>query len=265
MLTVFSSTGCIRCEIVKKYLRRESIPFTEWDVKTDEGREAFKVFYRRRRAEVRRDDRGIFFPVVLDGETVVQDAGLTLAWLLAGEALCEAVVPNNLGHGWTGGLYTGRCGSEFNAVFLRVVRLLKNGGLRTECQADGRNPALLEALLQEKLMDRLRFAVLPAADSGQDQRESLRLAGEHAHELEMIFYTDIAVRTARGGDMLSVTEVAEAARLLREATGNGALAYAVCAGAPELGVNLLQYRTAARRWQTRAELVQAMPGMLEPE
>ena len=101
-VTVFSSTGCIRCDIVKNYLRNRDLPFVEHNIKTDDGNDVFKQFYREHRSQVRRDENGIFFPVVLDGTRVVQDAGVSLAWFICGNALDAAITPSNLGHGWIG-------------------------------------------------------------------------------------------------------------------------------------------------------------------
>ncbi len=253
-VTVFSSTGCIRCAIVKRYLLESGAVVIEHDIKTPAGNEAFKAFYRTRRSEIRRDAEGIFFPVVMDeGGHITQDAGCTLAWFLAGGDLGGMVAPNNLGHGWTGGLFVSKGEEEHFASFLAVLRLLKQGGLQTEATADGGHGVLLRAALAENLVDRLIFHVVcPPPESGNarsDLETSLRAIKAAPGGAEARFLLDIG----GGGGPVSPASAAESAKLLQEAAGDNRLPLLLTntSGEP---VNLFQYRTEVRRWQVLADI-----------
>lgn len=243
---VFSSTGCIRCEIVKKYLNSRNILFTEHDIKTSGGNESFKAFYREHRSEVRRDENGIFFPVVADGSRIVQDAGASLAWFMCGDGLNAAITPNNLGHGWIGGLNISACPAEHAETFLNILRLLKAGGLATELSCNGKNASLLRKILEEKLADRLQFKL--AANS--ELTASLRSAKECAGKAEVLFTLDIQGLERR----LTPVEAAVMAQLMAEATGDNRLPLRIVNSSPDDAVNLFPYRTEARRWQVLADL-----------
>lgn len=249
-VTVFSSAGCIRCEIVKSYLKNQEIPFVERDIQTDEGNKAFKAFYREHRDEIRRDAGGVFFPVVTDGSRVVQDAGATLAWFLCGGELDAAITPNNLGHGWIGGLDVSACDSRNAGAFREILRLLKAGGLATELVSNGKNASLLRDILEENLADKLRFRFSAAQAKNSELAESLRVAKERAVKAEVLFFLDIQGPDGR----LAPLEAAEMARLMADATGDNRLPLRIVNSAEGDGVNLLPYRTEARRWQVLAEL-----------
>jgi pyruvate formate lyase activating enzyme len=250
-VTVFSSSGCIRCDIVKNYLSNCDLSFVEHNIKTDDGNDAFKQFYREHRSKVRRDENGIFFPVVFDGTHVVQDAGATLARFMCGNALDAAITPNSLGHGWIGGLNISACADGQDAAFLEILRLLKAGGLSTEILCNGKNAALLRKILDEKLADRLIFRLAAGiAEESDELSQSLRTAKECAGKAETLFFLDIQ----GPGGCLAPEEAAEFARLTAEATGDNRLPLRIFNSNTEDGINLLPYRTAARRWQVLTEL-----------
>ena len=249
-VTVFSSTGCIRCDIVKNYLSSRGLPFVEHNIKTNDGNEAFKAFYREHRSEIRRDEHGIFFPVVFDGNRVVQDAGVTLAWFMCGNALDAAITPNNLGHGWIGGLNISACADGPEVSFLEILRLLKAGGLSTELLCSGKNAALLQTVLDEKLADRLIFRLAASLTESAELSQSLRTAIDRAGKAEILYFLDIQGSDGR----LAPAEVAECARLMAEATGDNRLPLRIFNSNAEDSTNLLPYRTEARRWQVLAEL-----------
>ena len=253
-VSIFTSPGCIRCVIVKNYLKDAGVPFEEYDIKTPDGDKAFKVFYRENRSRVRRDRDGIFFPVVTDGEHITQDAGATLAWFICGSGLETMIVPNNLGHGWIGGLYVSEGDEKYFSAFLEVVRHLKRGGLNTEITANGRNVDLLRTVLKEELVDRLVFHVpcpLPDSPGKQDDlAASLKAIKEAPKPVDARYFVDIALPD---GTRATPDAVEDIAKFMHEAAGDNRLPLRVLLSDGEEGFNLFPYRTAARRWQVLTE------------
>lgn len=256
-ITLYSSTGCLRCSVVKNFLSEQHMDFEEHDIQTTSGNTAFKQFYAKNRPHIRRDAHGIFFPLVQVDDRILQDAGSTLAWFVAGECLQNMVRPNNLGHGWTGGLYPDEGDASCITPFLQVIRFLKKGGLHTELETKGYNTPLLQALLAEGLVDRLCVQVLPpilVADQHACE-ESFRAAHAVVNTVDVRFYTDIAVPCSPEKPLLTAEETATAAQWLNQATGSNKLAYTIRNSDPtSRGFNLLPIRTAARRWQVNAEI-----------
>ncbi len=251
-VTVFSSTGCIRCDIVKGYLKTENIEYVEHDIKTEEGDEKFKQFYRKNRKDVRRDSKGIFFPiVVLDDGTIVQDAGSTLSKLITDGRLDTMIEPNQLGHGWTGGI-TPREGSyKDQEDFLRILDIMKKGGLAIEVKTAGCNPKLLQGAITAKLVDRLIFSIpwqeeMLLGRHGEELRSSLRITSSASNSVEMQFETEIVAET-------KPEDIAAAAQLMNEASQSNRLPYKVFCSSID-GPNLFPYRTAARRWQVLTDI-----------
>jgi glutaredoxin len=252
-VTMFSSAGCIRCGIVKNYLEDNGIGFAEHDITSPEGNSVFKAFYREHRSRIRRDAGGIFFPVVMDADGhITQDAGCTLARFMAGGDLSGMVEPNNLGHGWIGGLFLSRGGKEDTAPFLDVLRLLKKGGLATEATSDGRHGELLQAMLTESLVDRLLFHVpCPVPESPPEKSDlelSLKAAKAAQNRTELHFFLDVGKH-----GLVSPATAAESAKFMQETTGDNRLPLVISSGSDE-DVNLFPYRTEARRWQVLADI-----------
>ena len=290
---VFTSEGCIRCTIVKHYLADKGIAFEEHDIKTEAGNAAFKAFYRDHRPRVRRDAGGIFFPVVAMGEDVLQDAGPTLAWLEGGAALTALITPNNLGHGWTGGLRVDACDAPLADAFVAVVRRLKAGGLRTEAQTAGGNAALLRSLLEEQLLDRCVFYVHcadTAVFTGEvdslppDWAGSVAAACAAAGQVDVRFRLEVGLAACPPQDAPSPPNTSQdvgpapctpqgtpqdapqdaapapctpqdAARAAQalHSIGGNRLPCCVADSAGTAG-NLFPYRTAVRRWQVLADI-----------
>ncbi|MBP3731469.1 MAG: hypothetical protein J6I40_08385 [Mailhella sp.] len=252
MITVFSSTGCIRCKIVKSYLKDHDFPFTEHDVKTEEGKNAFREFYRTHRSSVRRDEQGIFFPVVEDGDAIVQDAGPSLGWFIGGAELSQIFLPNNLGHGWTGvNVIPYRTETEIH--FVEICRLMKKGGLNIEAVTEGANPKLLDVLLEQKLIDRLTFKVIPGFEN-ENFLQSITEVAKRLPGLNVNIIADIADFCDASGVMPQAPLVGKIAECVRSASTDGNIPFAICCSLSE-APNLFPYRTAARRWLPKTEIV----------
>ena len=264
--TLYSAKGCIRCRIVKEYLDETGVEYTEEDIRTEEGDAAFKVFYRTNRKSVRRDKEGIFFPVLDNGETIRQDAGSTLSFLMAGDKMDEAITPNNLGHGWTGGLNLAADGID-GEIFVDIVSRLQKGGLKVCVNTNGNNPEVLEALTSKGLIDRLEFDLMgPAAilekvegaPAPADVAKSFSLLSKMP-ELKLTCF--VKERTIDGETrVLTAEEAGQTAQWLAEASGEKTLplCFGYAEGETPEGMeakDLFKYRMAARRWQVKADLL----------
>ncbi len=257
MVTVFSSTGCIRCRIVKQFLDDSEIPFTEHDVKTEEGSAAFRSFYRVHRLEIRRDTEGIFFPIVTDGETISQDVGPSLARFMDGDGLLSCIFPNNLGHGWSGGLFPDSCPPELEKKFLLVMRRMKDGGLQTEIESSGKNASLLHAIIEENLADRIIFCLwgnhmgIPGVDD--PRLNTLKKVAEYQGgklilRIDTTWYAEENIPLS---DLAALLE--KSAEVARSALGN-IRPECLIRCSSDIKINLLPLRTAVRRWIPNAEI-----------
>jgi pyruvate formate lyase activating enzyme len=266
--TLFTAPGCQRCKVARAFLNERSLPFEELDFK-GEGREAFQRFYREHRADIRRGPDGVEFPILRDGERVVQGVGEIVARLQAGDRLAGFVGQNTLGQGWIDGLDVSAGDPAAGEAFLAVLRHLKAQGLRTELRADGRNGDLLERVTEEGLADRLVFdpvgppeayeAAFGTRLAEDDLRRSLDLA---ARAPEVRFVLTVRPLPRPGGEVAWTTpqEAARAAELTAQATGNRQLPFLVRAGDPPPGEAplpkpaLFKVRTACRRHMPRTDI-----------
>ena len=262
-LTVYSSTGCIRCEIVKEYLRDKGIAYEEQDIKTPEGDQAFKKFYRENRKNIRRDSHGVFFPLVFDGEKVLQDAGPTLASLMVEDSLDGVIVPNNMGHGWTGGINLSACPEEFFDVFVEILRRLKKGGLQTAVTVNGKNSKLLTAVIEESLADKVQFELLGSGDVyrkffGDSVISDVEASFKSALTVNdlSIYISVVYIDSSGERAVLTPEQITEGSKWIFDVTGKNNLPFMVKKGVLSEGedVNLFKYRTAARRWQVKTEI-----------
>ena len=265
--TLFTAAGCMRCEVAKAFMNERGVPFQELDFK-GEGKDAFQRFYREHRGDIRRGPDGVEFPILHDGERVVQGVGEIVARLQAGDRLAGFVGPSGLGQGWIDGLDVSAGDPAAGEEFLAVLRHLKEQGLRTELRADGRNGDLLERVIEDRLADRLVFDPVGSAEvyegafgtplSEEDLCRSLSLA-VRAPEVRFVLTLRFLSR-AGGAAWLSAEEAARAAELTAEATGDRHRPFLVRAGDPPPGEApppnpaLFKYRTACRRFMPKTDL-----------
>ena len=126
------------------------------------------------------------FPIYSDGEVIKQGSGEIIAYLLSGHNLESCVTRSDLLHGWISGLYPSQCPAGQENAFLELVRRLADGGLKVFAQADGRKPALLEALIRSGKVSGLALNILGPSDvyaesfggelAGDDLAASIALA-----------------------------------------------------------------------------------------
>ncbi len=254
-ITMFSSTGCIRCAIVKQYLKDKDIAFEECDIKTESGNEKFKSFYKVKRNDVKRDKAGIFFPVVEDNEKVIQDAAVSLDWFMNKGAMTAAIKENNLGHGWIGGLNISLVPSELSDSFLEILSRMAKGGLNIAAECNGLNSALLEKILEAKLIDRLAFNLDVEKFISKDAafiaefEKSVFMAERYARNAQIKFSIDIAVNGSA-----APKEVFETiAQIMEKASNNNRLPIFIT-NKDNIEANIYAYRQAMGQWQLAADL-----------
>jgi glutaredoxin/pyruvate-formate lyase-activating enzyme len=273
--TIYSATGCARCNITKKYMKENSIGYEEFDIKA-EGKDDFSKFYRENRKDIFRDKDGVEFPVFTDGKVIRQGVSVVLGYLIAADAL-QGFIGRSVLHGeWLDGIDISGGDPKHTEKLVQVLRYLKKSGLKIQAVNSGRNSQVLETVLQEGLADRLIMDVkgpaalyqnisgLPIEDD--ELKRSIRLATTAP---EYSFYTTIVpvVRSEETVEYLSPEEVGATAQLIEEASGNKKNPYTLCSFDPKTSGDerlssleplpssaLFKYRTAARRYQVMTDI-----------
>jgi pyruvate-formate lyase-activating enzyme/glutaredoxin len=277
-LTLFTATGCSRCNVAKKFMHAKGIVFVEHDA-VGEGKELFAQFYRAHRGAIFRGAEGIEFPVFVDGDEIRQGVAVVIAYLHAGKRLDGFIGRSELPKGWVGGLHVSQGDPAALDELTAVLGFLKRNGLKLQLETDGRNAALLERLLEQGLGDRvvmdlkgprsLYAAMLGAEIDVEEVSRSMALVARFP---EYRFETTVAPVPRSGGDpgstrYLSPEEVAEAARWLKEATGSHRQPYVLRVFDPQAGADerfralemlppnsLFRHRSAARKYQVLTEV-----------
>jgi pyruvate formate lyase activating enzyme len=273
--TIYSATGCARCNITKKYMGENSIEYEEFDFKA-EGKDAFSKFYRENRSEIFRDKDGVEFPVFTDGKVIRQGVSVVIGYLIAGDNLQGFIGRSELHGEWLDGIDISGGDSAYGEQLVEVLEYLKNSGLKIQAVTSGRNSKLLEAVLQRNLIDRAIADVKGPADlyesltgmmiDKEDLDRSIKLASTAP---ECSFITTIAP-VLRSDDMieyLSPEEIAATAHLIEEASGSKKNLYTLCPFDPKTSDDerfrsleplpasaFFKYRTAARRYQVMTEV-----------
>lgn len=268
--TIFSTTGCLRCKIVKSYMNDHAMVYEEHDIKTD-GKDAFNLFYRKNRPDIFRGKEGIEFPILFTGEKIRQGVGEILAFLKAGDKLNAFVTRSNLSHGWISGL-TLAANHKSEEDFLEILRYLKANGLQVQLETDGHNARLLETIITENLADRLIFQLKGPAElyeaitgyplESEELLASLLLAGK-SPEYRIILPIACLIRPDGHPEYLTHEEAARAAALVEKATGSKKHPFFIkgVIPPPELEISPLpasaffKYRTVCRPHMVLAEIM----------
>jgi pyruvate formate lyase activating enzyme len=276
--TLFTATGCARCNITKKFMHEQGLAYDEHDA-VGAGKDLFGQFYRAHRSAIFRGQEGIEFPVLVEGAVIRQGVAVVIAWLSAGPRLDGFIGRSELSKGWVGGLHV--AGSDPAAVdeLVAVLGVLKKHGLKLQLDTDGRNASVLETLLDKGLGDRLVMdvkgpkalysALLGAEVDPAEISRTMALAKRFG---EYRFETTVAPVPAPGGDpgtirYLTSEEIAETAAWVKEATGSHRQPYILRLFDPQAHPDdrfrsverltpnaLLRHRTAARRHQVLTEI-----------
>lgn len=281
LVTLFTTTGCTRCKIVKKFMHERYMAFDEKDIKA-EGKRDFQAFYREHHQSVVRGPDGIEFPICLVKGRIRQSLGPVLAYLKGGEALDGFVRPGFLHGQWVDGIDVSRGDQEHFEDLLSVLTFMNTNGMKLEVKTDGRNPDLLKRLIAGGMVDRGIMEVKGPRDFYS--RILNREINHHHIEETMILIAGIAeyrfqttirpvLRSDEKWSYLTPHEIGETAAWLAQTTGSNKHPYFirrpvqtdaqdenlpdVQSAAPE---NLLGFRSKARRYQVRTEIEKANQG-----
>jgi len=273
--TIYSATGCARCNITKKYMRDNAIDYEEFDFKAD-GKEAFSKFYREKRSAIFRDKDGVEFPVFTDGTVIRQGVSVIIGYLIAGDDLQGFIGRSELHGEWLDGIDISGGDPAHAEKLIQVLTYLKESGLKIQAVTSGRNSDVLEALLRKNLIDRtivdvkgpveLYESLTGTAIDEDDLKRSIKVASAAP---ENGFFTTIAP-ALRSGDKieyLTPEEVGATAQLIEAASGSKKNPYTLRPFDPKRcgddrfgsveplpSTAYFKYRTAARRYQVMTEI-----------
>ena len=273
--TLYSATGCARCNITKRFMRDSGIEYEEFDIKAD-GKEAFATFYRENRNSIFRDTEGVEFPVFTNGEVIRQGVSVVIGYLLSGENLKRFIGRSTLHGEWLDGIDISGGDPVYSKELLKVLSILNQNGLKIQATTIGKNSTVLESMLKNGLVDRVIMEVKGPIDlyplligspvDEEEMRQSIELT---CRAPEYSFFTDITpiVRSADLVDFITPDEIGAAAELIEQASGSKKHPYTLCPVNPkecgderisslqELPASaLFKYRSAARRYQVMTEI-----------
>lgn len=267
--SLFSATGCMRCNIVKSYMKDNSISYQEFDFKAD-GKDEFNTFYRKNRPHIFRGKEGVEFPILFDGEKVIQGVGVIIAFFKEKRLLEGSVARSDLSHGWVSGLNISSLTPDMSDDFLAVIEYLRSHGLKTLIETDGRNSEVLSRLVDNSLVDRLDFKLKGPAGlyeeiTGTSLDEtgleySLTLAGK-CPEYQIILPLEPFLRSGGQRDIIAPEEASKAAAFVEKATGSKTHPFFIKKSIPAdeadtiTKPNLFKYRTACRRYMVKTDIL----------
>lgn len=272
--TLYSATGCARCNITKNYMKENGIDFDVLDIKAD-GKSAFAKFYRANRKDIFRGKDGVEFPVYTDGRVIRQGVSVVIGYLVAGDRLSGFIGRSRLHGEWLDGINVSGGPPEGTEDLLTVMAYLKKAGLKLEVTTDGRNSAIFEKVMENGLADRAVVEVRGPASlysiltgDGMDEddlKNSLTIAARFP---EYRFFTTIIPFRSEGAlRFLTPEEIGETAKLIEAATGSKKHPYLLRAWNPETESRddlkemsplessaLFKYRTMARRYMVMTDI-----------
>lgn len=265
--------GCMRCNTLKTYMEMNNIAYEELDIHTN-GKEDFKLFYRENRSDIFRGPEGVEFPILYTGEKIYQGVGVALAYLMADERLDGFVTRSELSHGWISGLNVSAKAADDGNELLCLLRFIKDRGLMIQLEADGRNSALLESILKEKLVGRLFFYLRGTANLYETLTGMALPPEELSHSLSLLdasvdyqIILPVVFMTRKNGDSawLSPEEAAGAAEFAEKATGRKKHPFFIKGLAPPESshvsplsqAELFKYRTLCRRYMVLCDILKS--------
>jgi glutaredoxin len=271
---IFTAQGCARCDITKRFMQQSGIAFEAYDIKSD-GKDLFSEFYRAHRADIYRDRDGVEFPVFTDGRVIRQGVGIVLGHLIAGDALCGFILRGVLHGEWIDGFDISGGDPARTEDLLKVLMHLKRNGIKIQINSDGRNAAVLKAVLENQLGDRLILEIkgpaiyyrdLCCAIEEDELKQSILLASRFP---EYQLYTTVAPWPGPDGSIRYLTpdQIADTAKMIESATGSKRHPYELRLFDPQQSKDqrlkkieplaaeaLFKYRTAARRYVVSTEI-----------
>lgn len=170
--TLFSAVGCLRCKLVREVMDDLGLPYAEKDINGD-GKDDFRKFYATNRSSIYRDERGVEFPVLVDGDQVHQGLGMAVAHLRSGGRLKGFFGHGTLSKEWLDGVHVSGGHSTRADEFIDALKYLKRKGVKLALDTWGRNADILEMVLASGVADRMTMRVLgpPEVYAGMFQGE----------------------------------------------------------------------------------------------
>jgi len=274
-IAIYTATGCTRCKIVKGFMDENSIPYFEKNMK-EEGKEDFQNFYKSNRTAIFRGPDGIEFPIITDSVAIRQSIGASIAYLYGGKKLDGFFSVGTLHKEWVDGIHISEGDPMYREEFIQVLRYLKSKNMKLHIDTDGRNSAVLQQVLNEKLADMMIMNVLGPKElyerllgkdiDLEDVTKSIYLIPQFP---EYKFQTNIIPVGRENGGVSYITpeEIEKTAQFIKEGSGSNKNKYFIKRINPKdikgdafkylepiPDGQLFTYRTKARAHQVFAEL-----------
>jgi pyruvate-formate lyase-activating enzyme/glutaredoxin len=272
---LYTTTGCARCKITKRYMRENSIDYAEFDFKA-KGKDAFSQFYRANRDDIFRDKDGVAFPVFTDGKEIRQGVSVILGYLIAKGKL-DGFINRSMLHGeWIDGFDISNGNPAQVEQLMEVLSFLKSSSLKIQVTTSGANASVLEKIMNNNLCDRVIMEVKGPADlyhqlagqnlDAEELQQSIKITSLAP---EYHFYTIIAPleREDNQIEYLTPEEIGETAKIIEVATRSKKHPYELRHFNPKNSTDdrfknierlaspsLFKYRTAARRYMVMTEI-----------
>lgn len=227
-ITIYTSTGCTRCKIVKKYMDEASISYVEADMK-GEGKEDFQGFYKVNRNSVYRGPDGIEFPIITDQKEIRQGIGSAIAYLHGGVRLDGYFSVGTLHKEWVDGIHISQGNSLYIEDFIQVLKTLKSKNMKLQLDTNGVNSCVLKRVLDEKLADVVIMNVLGPKELypkilGKDiDLNDIETSISIVPQFPGYKFQTSIVPLKRGNENVSyitTDELGEIARFIKESTGS---------------------------------------------
>jgi glutaredoxin len=278
-ITVYSATGCVRCRIAKQFLNERGLTFQDHDA-LGEGRQAFRSFYQSNRQKIYRGPDGVEFPVYHEGDVIRQGLPAVVAYQIGGPALSGFFKPGSLHGQWLDGICISGGPSACCDDLLQVLSYLKKQNFKIRIDTNGVNANLLASILEHGLADRVIMEVkgppnLYKLQVGQsvdmvEIEKSIALVSKCGDYAFITFIAPVARQTGDPAQISYITpeEIGQTAELIKKAAGDSRQPYGLRTlesepapgrQSPDLPPlpqsQLFRYRSAARKYQFRAEIL----------
>lgn len=273
-ITLYKAPNCIRCRITHEFMDAKGIAYASYDLEAN--KDIVNGFYRANRKFLHRNETGVEFPMFHDddGNVVLQGTGVVIAYLLSGKALGDAgaVSESKMLHGWISGLNVSKVPAGEEEHFVELITALSKGGLQVVLDSDGRNPDLLERLINTGCLTRVRLnipgpaALYPAAVGGEapsaaDLGKSIALVRAFKDNVIRLYLEPI--KQSDGSlAWLSPADAALAGKMVAAACGDMMLPFGIQASTePVKGLepltNLLPYRSKVRSALPKTDIIKS--------
>lgn len=275
---LFTAPGCARCKITRQFLLDQGIEFEELDFKGN-GKNRFAKFYRTNRIRIYRDADGVEFPVFTNGDVIRQGVSMIIAYIHARDRIDGFIKRNRLHGKWLNGIdVSGGDPNEADDLYT-VLKFIKKFGLMIEAISNGRNAAVLEAVLQQGLIDRIILNIYGPLDlwtdrlgndaCSEDLIRSLTIAPRFP---EYRFITHLTPFIVPGSDpeavrFLTPDEIQKTTKMIETATKSKKHPYVLIPWSPDEETDdrfkslthldkreMFKYRSAARRYMVMTEI-----------